>query len=721
MRSDLLKISHLLILMLTISATSAFSKIDSLRIALSQPGLADSTRLAGYLEIAGAYSRENQDSALHFSRLALVLGDQSRIQKWQFNAHEKLGEIYYVNGQYDSSMFYYRQSLELFEMGMDSARYYDVLSGLANNYRQRGDFQEAIARIKACIQYFETTGDERKVAANNNYLGAVFYYLEDLTRATFYWEEALRLYQKIEFKRGISNMLNNLGAIYRKQGQYADALNYYYKSLEMDRKANDLYGQGVMLNNIGYTLNWLGQSSGDFGKHEEALSIYQQAYGINTQISNDYSLIYTLYGLAETHVYLGDYRQSVQYATQGIKLSEQSGSIYELYDLYNVITVAYDSLKDYQKAFMYSEKLRAVQDSIFSDERAQATIEFEEKYKAEQKDNEIELLNKEKKIQTLEIKNKNNLVLGLIMGIMVFIGMGVFLVRLIMMRKQAFDQIAEKNNELADQNEEIAAQRDQIEQQNRNLEEKNNLIVESIRYAQQIQETILPSYSTILTAFDEFFVFYRPKDIVSGDFYWISEKGKLVVAAVDCTGHGIPGAFMSMIGNELLNEIVLDKKITKPSYILEELNKGIIRTLKQNIKHNFHGMDIAICVIDRNRKKLQFAGAKNGLLRMNGGDLHEYKGDRFSLGGLIQKNKEFSTIKIDIEPGDTYYMFSDGLQHQFGGENDKKFSLQRIKHLILDNHHLPLTEQREVFESAFESWKGNEEQIDDVLLLGFKI
>jgi serine phosphatase RsbU (regulator of sigma subunit) len=694
-------------------------KIDSLKTALKEA--TNTERIETLIELSDKFIQSNHDSALFYAYQALKESSGIDDPKRQAGSLKMLGDVFYANGQYDSSIVNYNAARELFNNKNDSSLFYDVQSGLANNYRQKGDFPKAISLLKKSVDFFERSGDKRKVAANCNYLGGVFYYFEDLERCTLYWERALSIYTEINFKSGISNMLNNLGVVYRKQGNYEKTLEFYYESLEMDREANNLYGQGLMLNNIGFTLNYIGNENSDPGKHEEALSNYQQAYAINSSINNSYSLIYTLYGLSETHLHLKDFAQSVKYAEEGLDLTEKSGSIYEFYDLYNLLTAAYDSLRIYDKAYAYSVKTRQFQDSIFSKERSQSTIEFEEKYEAEKKDNEIKLLNKEKEIQKLELKNKNNLVLGLTMGIMLFVGMGIFLVRVIMMRKDAFNQVAEKNNVLAEQNEEILAQRDQIEQQNVRLEEKNNLIFESIRYAQQIQETILPSYSTILNSFDEFFVFYRPKDIVSGDFYWVSDKGKLVVAAVDCTGHGIPGAFMSMIGNELLNEIILDRRMTNPSEILTELNNGIIRTLKQNIKHNFHGMDVALCVIDKAKGKLNFAGARNSLIMVRKGELTEFKGDRFSLGGLIQKNKSFTTREINLEADTAYYMFSDGLQHQFGGENDKKFSLKRIKSLIVENQHLPMKNQRETFEKAFEAWKGEGEQIDDVLLMGFKV
>ena len=308
--------------------------------------------------------------------------------------------------------------------------------------------------------------------------------------------------------------------------------------------------------------------------------------------------------------------------------------------------------------------------------------------------------------------------------------------------KEQKEELLVLNEEIRQQNEEIVSQRDFIEEQNRSLEIKNAIIeksaqevMASIAYAKRIQEAILPEMRTIQKWFPQSFVFYRPRDIVSGDFYWIAEKNyKIIVAAVDCTGHGIPGALMSMIGNELLNDIVKSRNITEPDKILHALRRGIIETLRQEEGKNQDGMDIALCSIDAYPKeyqahlgspKLCYAGVGNALVYVQQGQLYEIRPSRLLIGGLrgYRDDQKFEQHIIDIAESTTVYLFSDGFQDQFGGHNDRKFSSKRFKELLLNVHALPMAEQAEVMAQTLDDWMrpGAQKQVDDVMVLGLQV
>jgi serine phosphatase RsbU (regulator of sigma subunit) len=229
----------------------------------------------------------------------------------------------------------------------------------------------------------------------------------------------------------------------------------------------------------------------------------------------------------------------------------------------------------------------------------------------------------------------------------------------------------------------------------------------------------------IRTVLPDSFVYYRPKEIVSGDFYWFSKQGKRAfVAAVDCTGHGVPGAFMSMIGNDHLNQIVNVEKVTSPELILNRLHHEIQVTLKQKhgVSENHDGMDIALCVIDAESDKLLFSSANRLLYRVRNGELLEVRGDTANIGGIMHEDvRHYSLHGIDRQAGDVFYVFSDGVSDQFGGEDGKKFGYKRLKELLVELHALPMTKQREVFEQHLLTWMGSNNQIDDFLLIGFRV
>jgi serine phosphatase RsbU (regulator of sigma subunit) len=256
------------------------------------------------------------------------------------------------------------------------------------------------------------------------------------------------------------------------------------------------------------------------------------------------------------------------------------------------------------------------------------------------------------------------------------------------------------------------------------LEQKNQDMLDSIQYAKKIQDAILPQQAMIAEVLPESFIFFEPRDIVSGDFYWFKKcKGKIYVAAVDCTGHGVPGAFMSMIGATLLDDIISKKELDKPNEILNHLNSGIVKALKQNGNESTpsDGMDIALCVIDVNSKVLQFAGAFRPLLWMRKGRCQRLKSDAYSIGGHFTQHSNHQLQEIRYEEGDAFYIYSDGYADQFGGEKGKKFMTKRFRELIVSIEPYKMSRQKELLREAFISWKGEEEQVDDVLVIGFRL
>ena len=287
----------------------------------------------------------------------------------------------------------------------------------------------------------------------------------------------------------------------------------------------------------------------------------------------------------------------------------------------------------------------------------------------------------------------------------------------------------------------VAERTADLEQKTIELQSQNQKITDSLKYAKRIQEAILPPKEELDEILGKHFVFFKPKDIVSGDFYWISEhkeEQKTVIAAVDCTGHGVPGAFMSIIGNNLLNQIINEKKIFYPSQILEELHKGVRTILKQDSDSNAaintsrDGMDIALCVINREENTLEFAGANRPLWIIKNGNFEEIKGDRKAIGGWQSEQKGekrgFTTHSITLNGEMNVYLSSDGYVDQFGGEGQisKKSMNKNFKKLLLDMNdkdkkHQNLESQYSTLEKVMEKWKGNEPQIDDVLVVGFTV
>ena len=274
--------------------------------------------------------------------------------------------------------------------------------------------------------------------------------------------------------------------------------------------------------------------------------------------------------------------------------------------------------------------------------------------------------------------------------------------------------------------EEVVRQKEEIERQSQKLEVLYKHVTDSIKYAKRIQEAILPPDNLVKNLLPSSFVLYKPKDIVSGDFYWMHEKdGKVMFAAVDCTGHGVPGAFMSIVGYNLLRHVVTTTAEIEPASILDQLNVGVSETLHHG--HNEEstakdGMDLSFCTVDFKTRELQYAGAFNPLYLIRDGELIQVKADKFPIGFFVgEERKKFTNHKIQLQKGDCIYIFSDGYADQFGGPNGKKFMASHFRELLMNVHHHPIHEQKKILDRTIEDWRGPLDQVDDILVIGLKI
>jgi serine phosphatase RsbU (regulator of sigma subunit) len=286
-------------------------------------------------------------------------------------------------------------------------------------------------------------------------------------------------------------------------------------------------------------------------------------------------------------------------------------------------------------------------------------------------------------------------------------------------------RVTERTEELLKANEEVKTVNDTLQVILNTIQHQKDQILASINYAQRIQNAILPQQTTFEALLPNHFMLFKPKDIVSGDFYYIREiDHKIILAAVDCTGHGVPGAFMSFIGYLGLNVLTVIMRITSANEILKQLHRGIRQILRQKETNSKDGMDMALVVIEKEKKTLTFAGAKNPLIYIQNGELHQIKGDIFGIGGEHREiERNYTLHEVDISVPTTFYLYSDGYQDQFGGANKKKFMSNRFRNLLLEIHSKPMQEQKEILEKTIFDWMdlGKEEQVDDILVMGVRV
>ncbi|PCH68281.1 MAG: hypothetical protein COC01_04150 [Bacteroidetes bacterium] len=553
-------------------------------------------------------------------------------------------------------------------------------------------------------------------------IGTIYHEQTKYSLALEHYKKALIIFEKYRDKHKIAVTSSNIGAVYANIGENELANTYYIKSLEIKKELGDKVGQA-------YTFNNIGKSYAMQDKNEKAIEFHMKALNIQMSISDKSGESFSLMSIGNLNFKQGEITLALEYLKRSLKLSLEIGAKKEVQLSYRSISLIYDRINDYQNAYKYHKLYTGTKDSLFNETSSKQLTEMQTKYETEKKENEINLLTKEKEIQDLEI-NKNKTVQVALISVLVLVSLLGFLIHnRYRIKTKSNELLSEKNNELEQSREEIRAQNVELGQINQLLDNKNKNITNSINYAQRIQETIMPTKKNLERIFPESFIFFKAKDVVSGDFPFIAQVGDdIFVSAVDCTGHGVPEAMMSMIGYFLLNDIINGRNILQPDVILNELHKGVLATLNQ--KENLEsrdGMDIAFCKINTKKMTVDYAGAHRPLLVSNNGDLKEIRGDRFPIGGTFYSSRgkdiKFTNHSISLNRGDTILLYSDGLPDQQGGskEKSKSFGNRQIKKIVTENKNKKMADMHKIFQERFDVWCGKGNQLDDVLLIGIRM
>lgn len=509
-----------------------------------------------------------------------------------------------------------------------------------------------------------------------NNLGSSYYYTEKYRKSLKYYESELDLLKTYTDDKNISKAYYNIGVLYEKTGRTAKAILNFGFSLSYAQKINSY---DLMLKNH-KALYLLYKENNN---NKEALN--QLQYYVSMKDDKFYKTNKRVNILRKKYIEEREMRQNAEYTA-----AEKDSALRVAVD--NEIVLRKDT----------SEKAGIIDLlTVQNDFNRKLNLQ-----KSELNNALFELKNAE-----IQRREAESIYLGFILFVLV--SGSVWLLYM-------YRQKIRANKLLAESKEEIVTQADIIY-------EKNREITDSINYARRIQDSLLIPEDKIKEYLPNAFIFYQPKDIVSGDFYWFSKvKDELVLAAIDCTGHGVPGAFMSMIGHTLLNEIVNEKQITKPDDILKLLHLGVMAALQQtgNDSASDDGMDMSLCTINPRQKRFRFAGAKNHLYVLQKDNLKVLKANNHSVGGRPIRSDikvEFSSYDFMYDANTTIYMLSDGYMDQFGGLQDTKFNSKRFKELLMKNRNLPMSKQKEIIQNTFSEWKGNRSQVDDILVLGVKL
>jgi serine phosphatase RsbU (regulator of sigma subunit) len=442
-------------------------------------------------------------------------------------------------------------------------------------------------------------------------------------------------------------------------------------------------------------------------KYNEALENLQQAYAIYKREKLSYSIPNALSGIGDYYSETDRPEMAIHYYDTALTYVEQNGQKKMKMDIYSSLSESYESLGQYQKAHTYHKLYAAIKDSLFDENKSKELSRNEAKYEFE-KLKQADKMADEKKdaIAEQEIMRQRVILYSLGLGFLALLVFAVFILR-------SYNQKKKINS--------------QLEEVNALIQEKNKSITDSINYAKRIQKAILPSPKAVRHLLPDSFVFLKPKDIVSGDFYWIDKTpgGKVLFTAVDCTGHGVPGAMVSVVGHNNLNRCLKEFHLEQPAQILDKLNDLVKETFENSDDEVKDGMDMALCSYDPTTHVLEYAGANNPLLvfrigAAEGEVVLELKADKQPIGNYSFR-KAFTNHRLQLQKGDCIYIFSDGYADQFGGEKGKKFKYKKLQSLLLSVRHEPMEKQEQILLDTFEVWRSQLEQVDDVLVIGLRV
>lgn len=622
----------------------------------------------------------------------------------------KLAVAYYKEVELDSSLYYNQKAKELFTRLNEKEKLTVALSGLGNCNIKKGNLVEALNNYFSSLEIEQARDDTAGMASSYQNIGAVYYYQDDEEQALKYFLLALKYKELMGNEGALIGSYHNVGAIYISLSENDSSMLYYRKALGLSKKLNVKEFIALSSTAIG-SLHFSMQ-------HYDSARIYlDDALRIQEEINDRMSIVYTLKELGIMEAEIGSWQDAVSYLNRAKNLGEEEGLAIELSDVYEQLYMIYEKRKQFDKALINYKKFVAVKDTLFNEEVQEKTIKMDMQHQFDREVLEDSLNHAQEKLlmeanaarQEAEIKAGKQQKYLLFGGLLLIISFLAFVFNRLKVTRKQKSQIEEQKQE--------------VESAHELLAEHHSEIQDSINYAKRIQDAIMPSKESMLDVLKKAFVVYLPKDVVAGDFFWMERvDGVVYFAAADCTGHGVPGAMVSVVCSTALTKALLEEKIRDTGALLDRTRELVINQLAKSGEEVKDGMDISLCALNTQTNRIQWSGANNPLwiLRKGAQEIDEKKPDKQPIG-IHSNPKPFTSYEFQLNLGDTVYVFTDGYQDQFGGYKGKKFKAAQLKQLLLANQSVSIEKQGEILIEAFENWKGDLEQIDDVCVIGVRI
>ena len=667
-------------------------------------------------------SQNNYSDAMKNFLIALKISEKNNDKHEIADAYYKIGTIYTNENKYADALKNYFSALRIYEELKNKKNICHTYTVIGIAYESKGNYPDALKNYFSALKIREEIGDKEGIASSYNDIGLIYWRQGKYADALKKYFSALEMFEKIGEKNGVATTYSNIGLVYEYQGNYTEALKNQLEVLKTKQVVGDKQGIADSYNNVGMVYESL-------NNHSEALKNHLASLKIREEIGDKVGIAGSYINLGETNAALKNFSEATKQLQRGLSLSKELGNKEWIKDAYVNLSTLDSMMGNYKASLAYYKMYVTYRDSMFNEENTKKSLQAEMDYQFEKKQGEEKLQQGKKDMIDREEKQKQKNVLTLVSCFLILLLVfSVFIYnrfRVTQMQKKIIET----------QKYEVDDAYLHLGEKNKIIEEKNKDITDSINYAKRIQDALLKEEEHVTAHFPSHFILFKPKDIVSGDFYWGMEKqGHWYLCIADCTGHGVPGAFMSMLGISFLNEINAQEKLLSPAEILDQLRDKIVKELKQTGEQveNKDGMDISMMRFNLQTKELQWAGANNPLYiikaspdRAIGGNtgklsLVEYSPDKQPIGFTYQPRPFINHI-ISTEPGDSIYLFSDGYADQFGGPNEKKFKYKQFQEVLLTIFNQPVASQKEILNNTFENWRGKLEQVDDVAIIGIKL
>lgn len=666
---------------------------------------------------------EARVESIYSKKLKSSPKEELNLKLWKFYVFDSLG----VDGKADTLAMELVKNINSLKFPVASKIYAKLGSIEVNN----NEFKKAIAFFHTGLKLASKNKDKKSVGTFQRLIGTSYLKLDQNNTAEKYLREAYASFQSINDTLGMANATISLGNALKDQGKIKEGMQYYQISLDFAKKMNN---QRLVAGNY----NNLGNSERRLGNHKKALDYFFKALDMNLKSDNKLWQSFNYHNIANTYVDIKQYNQAIDFFKKSNSIKIELGDSLSLITGYQGLSEVYADVNDYKNAYTFLKMHVKLKDTMNLVEQANLLKDLEAKYESEKKESEITQLKTEKELQdvkneSLEMKarkNRNLLSLSVFAALILLAGIGILL---------KSNKSRKKTNELLNsKNELIESSNSALQNTMNELSEKNKEIIDSINYATYIQRASLPNITQHTSDVLQFELFFAPKDIVSGDFYFSYQLyNRSIFGVADCTGHGVPGAMVSLVGMNSLEKVIREEKHTHTGEMVESLNSHVVESLYRGSETLNDGMDISFCHLDHENNMLHFTGANHTayIIRNNTlmdenilNDVIQRKGrsDAFTLLSLngtrrpigkTHSTESFAQVTMKLFKGDRMILFSDGYADQIGGELSKKLKKGALLEFILRSGQLSISDQAEFMKRQFDKWKGENDQVDDVCML----